>query len=464
MERRLQQIFFALSFLALALIMAAAWQANTPSWKTYQHNFLQLEAQGEPNAVTKAAVLATPPEIHQFMLTGLQRVDRCTTCHLGVEDPTMKNAPEPFRYHANLGPHVPARFGCTICHGGQGLATDKNGAHGSVEFWPNPLLSKDYIRASCGRCHKEGDVPGVPELTEGRHLFESQGCRGCHKLNGVGGSIGPDLTAEGANHRAPEWLERHFLAPNAVSAGSAMPDFHFTKDQARDLTYYMLSLTSEEMGSYYASVRLIPGPAYGRQLFVEKNCITCHAVGGVGAKIGPDLLGVTKRHSTEWLDEQLINPELVYPGSSMPEYDLETNARKALLAYLDTATADDLQLILSRRARPLSADEVAIEAGKQDFARFGCVGCHGTELQGGVANPNAQGGEVPSLLHVSDDYTKDEVIAIIRNGRTPPLDNAAGPTPPLYMPSWKHVLSDEDIHRIADYLWSKQEKKAKDSW
>ena len=278
----------------------------------------------------------------------------------------------------------------------------------------------------------------------------------------MGGSIGPDLTAEGANHRAPEWLERHFLAPNAVSPGSAMPNFHFTKEQARDLTYYMLSLTSEEMGTYYSSVRLIPSPEYGRQLFVEKSCITCHSVGGVGAKTGPDLLGVTARHSTEWLDEQLVNPELVYPGSSMPAYDLETNARKALVAYLQSATPDDVQLILSHKNRALMPEDVAIEAGKQDFARFGCVGCHGTELQGGVPNPNAQGGEVPSLLHVSDDYTKDEVIAIIRNGRAPPLENAAGPAPPLYMPSWKHVLSDEDINRIADFLWSKQQKK--ESW
>jgi hypothetical protein len=47
-----------------------------------------------------------------------------------------------------------------------------------------------------GRCHKEGDVPGVPELAEGRHLFETQGCRGYHKLNRVGGSIGPDLSEE----------------------------------------------------------------------------------------------------------------------------------------------------------------------------------------------------------------------------------------------------------------------------
>jgi cbb3-type cytochrome oxidase cytochrome c subunit len=306
------------------------------------------------------------------MLTGLQRVDRCTTCHLGVEDPTMKNAPEPFRYHAGLGSHIPAKFGCTICHGGQGLATDKESAHGKVDFWPNPLLCRDYVRASCG-----------------------QGCRGCHKLNGVGGSIGPDLTAEGAIRRAPEWLERHFLTPNAVSSGSAMPNFHFTKEQARDLTYYMLSLTSEDMGSYYSSVRSIPGPAYGRQLFVEKNCLACHAVGGVGTKTGPDLLGVTKRHSVEWLDEQLVNPELVYPGSSMPEYDLEPNARKALVAYLEAATPEDVRLILSRKTRALIPVDVAIEAGRQNFARFGCVGCHGTELQGGIANPNAQGGEVP---------------------------------------------------------------------
>ena len=462
MERRLQQAFFALSILALALILAAEWQANTPSWKTYQRNFLQLEAQDEPNAAAKSAVLATPLEIHQVMLTGLQRVDRCTTCHLGVDDPTLKNAPEPFRYHANLGPHIASKFGCTICHGGQGLATDKQSAHGSVPFWPNPLLSADYVRASCGRCHKEGDVPGVPELAEGRHLFETQGCRGCHRLNGVGGSIGPDLSAEGASLRSPEWLEKHFLSPNEVSAGSAMPNFHFTREQARALTYYMFSLTNEDMGSYYASVRLIPSPGYGRELFVEKNCIACHNVGGVGAKTGPDLFGVTKRHSPEWLDEQLVNPQLVYPGSSMPEYDLEANARKALLAFMTTATPDDAQSIVAGRKTALKPEDVAIEAGRQDFARFGCVGCHGTELQGGVPNPNAQGGEVPSLLHVADDYTKDEVITIIRDGKAPPLDNPAGPTPPLYMPSWKHVLSGEDINRVADYLWSKQQKK--ESW
>jgi mono/diheme cytochrome c family protein len=174
-------------------------------------------------------------------------------------------------------------------------------------------------------------------------------------------------------------------------------------------------------------------------------------------------LGVTKHHSPGWLDEQLVNPELVYPGSIMPAYDLETNARKAIIAFMAAATAEDAQTILTQRPRPLTAQDAGIEAGKQSFARFGCVGCHGLELQGGVPNPNSQGGEVPSLLHASDDFTKEEVIAIIRNGKAPPLDNSAKPAPPLYMPSWKGVLAEEDINRIADYLWSLQQKK-KDSW
>src|SRR5207247_1713128 len=148
-------------------------------------------------------------------------------------------------------------------------------------------------------------------------LLETHGCRGCHKLNGVGGSIGPDLTEEGTKQRSPEWLERHFLQPNSVSPSSPMPNFHFTPEQSRALTFYMLSPTSEQMGAYYSSVRLIPSQEYGRQLFVEKNCISCHQIDGVGAK-RPDLAGVTKQHSLGWLDEELVNPDLINPGSSMP--------------------------------------------------------------------------------------------------------------------------------------------------
>ena len=109
MGRRLPQIFFVLSLASLVLLLAACGRRARRPGRPISAAFFQLEAQGEPNAAAKAAVLATPPEIHQVMLTGLQRVDRCTTCHLGVDDPTMKNAPEPFRYHEGLGPHIPSQ-------------------------------------------------------------------------------------------------------------------------------------------------------------------------------------------------------------------------------------------------------------------------------------------------------------------------------------------------------------------
>ena len=161
-----------------------------------------------------------------------------------------------------------------------------------MAFWPQPLLPKDYIRASCGRCHKEGDVPGVPELTEGRRLFETHGCRGCHKLNGVGGSIGPDLTEEGASRRYPQWLERHFLAPNSVSPQFA--DAQFPLHQGAGARPHVLHAVADQR----ADGRLLLQRAAdserrltGGNCSMEKNCIACHSIGGVGAKGGPDLLG-----------------------------------------------------------------------------------------------------------------------------------------------------------------------------
>jgi hypothetical protein len=55
-----------------------------------------------------------------------------------------------------------------------------------------------------------------------------------------------------------------------VELGQA--ELQLTKEQARALTFYMLALTNGQMGSYCASVRMIPGPSQGRQILVEKSC------------------------------------------------------------------------------------------------------------------------------------------------------------------------------------------------
>jgi len=51
--------------------------------------------------------------------------------------------------------------------------------------------------------------------TDPQALFNAAGCVGCHKLNGTGGAIGPDLTHVGAR-RGAEALRRKILDPAAT--------------------------------------------------------------------------------------------------------------------------------------------------------------------------------------------------------------------------------------------------------
>ena len=152
----------------------------------------------------------------------ISRADRCTTCHLGIDNKKFEMAEQPFRTHPDLdlylgasSPHPMERFGCTSCHGGLDRSTDfqtaghtpkdemqkeewkrKYGWHVD-EFLSTPMYSMPNIEAGCYKCHKSGpDVPGAASLANGRELIKQFGCFGCHKIPGYEGirKVGPDLS------------------------------------------------------------------------------------------------------------------------------------------------------------------------------------------------------------------------------------------------------------------------------
>ncbi len=51
-------------------------------------------------------------------------------------------------------------------------------------------------------------------VAEGRALFQREGCAGCHRVNGVGGAMGPDLSTIGKT-RSQENLRQSILEPGA---------------------------------------------------------------------------------------------------------------------------------------------------------------------------------------------------------------------------------------------------------
>ena len=59
-----------------------------------------------------------------------------------------------------------------------------------------------------------GEAPAAGNNAEGPRLFRQQGCDGCHRIEGAGGRLGPDLTEIGAR-RSVEHLRQAILDPNA---------------------------------------------------------------------------------------------------------------------------------------------------------------------------------------------------------------------------------------------------------
>jgi len=108
-------------------------------------------------------------------------------------------------------------------------------------------------------------------------------------------------------------------------------------------------------------------------------------------------------------------------------------------------------------APPIS---IGLAPGLKVFQEYGCIVCHGEGANHGAHNFNAQTGQqVPSLIHVVDSYTKAELITKIRTGVpvVAKLD-PNGPNPPLYMPSFNNLLSDDQMADLISYLYSLKPK------
>ncbi len=329
------------SLASLLLLVSAAYEENlTGDWREAQATYkekLLATADGE-GALRAASAFAI--EQKQLYLAELGTIDRCTSCHLGVENPAMVNAAPPLAYHSGglMQNHSPDKFGCTICHEGRGRAMTKTSAHGwyddgkPVPHIDTPMLRGDAVYTSCGRCHGEIDLfgggedlfaganggasssgkqtppirlasltaslPSATRLAHGKSLTVGLGCLGCHQYRGRGGSLGPDLTYVGdkirhdydfghvkGEHTIEQWLFEHFKFPQEVSPDTLMPDMSLSDDEARDLSLYMMSLHRKSAPASHMpspSVELVSGEIVRGDNLFAMFCSACHGSEGFG--------------------------------------------------------------------------------------------------------------------------------------------------------------------------------------
>lgn len=94
-SRRLRVAFAVTSVLFLAALAISPVKDSLREWKRYKRSYVSF-AQTRPD--TKRLLADYHPEIDQIWIPDMGVVDRCTTCHQGIAEPTLLDAsvPHPF--------------------------------------------------------------------------------------------------------------------------------------------------------------------------------------------------------------------------------------------------------------------------------------------------------------------------------------------------------------------------------
>jgi len=393
---RLHQAFAVLGVAFLAIFSWVFFKEYLAEWRTTQAQFRRLEQEvKDPHALSLA-----PPVggIRQVWLTDLDRVDRCTTCHLGVDDPSFARAPQPFATHRGtwLGTHPPDRYGCTVCHGGQGEATTySDAAHHRLPYWSESIRAGELLEANCGTCHRERAVPQAFWLTSGREQIARDGCAACHDIPGFSReeTRAPRLESVGYKLQ-PTWITVWLANPREYLSQARMPNFRLTPDEIAGLSAFLLAQRAVPPLDSSAVDWGEADPARGRTLFGEARCVTCHMIDGRGGTLGPELSAVASKVRREWLFSFLKDPARDQPDTLMLRYRFTDEEIRDLVAYLTTELLGTTEPRTAPDARYQSP--TLVEQGREAFIRHGCYGCH---RFAGMENLPKIG---PSLVGVGD--------------------------------------------------------------
>jgi mono/diheme cytochrome c family protein len=174
-------------------------------------------------------------------------------------------------------------------------------------------------------------------------LITELACFSCHRFNGRGGDMAPDLSWEGSSVQR-QWLIDFLHNPNTLrpSLIRRMPRFNLSDSDNKELTDYILTVYQSPTidADLVPSERSAPETVeHGRQLFYSKYaCQSCHIADTKNDKgyIGPTLTQVGSRLTPGWVYAWLKNPQALRPGTTEPNQNLSDDDARALTDFLMT--------------------------------------------------------------------------------------------------------------------------------
>jgi ubiquinol-cytochrome c reductase cytochrome b subunit len=218
-----------------------------------------------------------------------------------------------------------------------------------------------------------------PLAAQGKTIFDSHGCSGCHGDAGVGGGIGPSLTHIAEQYRPPQLIAL-LRSPTAKMRAGGMVPLNLNAGDMTSLVAYLAALgkpgASVETASTTAAVTSpvssavesstpagiaaeaagarVNAPhssasrsistgdqtssgidvAAGAKIFQSHACMACHGEAGVGTSRAPALINVSSKHSASELANLLRNPTAKMKAGGMAPLTATDPELNSLIAYL----------------------------------------------------------------------------------------------------------------------------------
>ncbi len=235
----------------------------------------------------------------------------------------------------------------------------------------------------------QGMVEPAQNAVAGAQVYGERGCVGCHAVRGLGGRGGPDLAQVEGRHSPNELaatMWNHIPRMAASMRERGMAPARILPRDAGNLFAFLYTL------DYFDP----PGDASeGRALFLDKQCVMCHQVGGVGGVVGPslDFLGGYRSPipvaAAMWNHGPAMAREMAARGITRPTFT--GRQLRDLIAYLESTAgvpADESTYVLPGRAA----------VGRSLFTSKGCAGCHGPQGRGAIGPALAGRGSPGGLI------------------------------------------------------------------
>jgi mono/diheme cytochrome c family protein len=351
-----------------------------------------------PTLTIRQIVMPHLPDDMYFAKT--QRVDRCTTCHLGIDRKGFEDAPQPFKTHPRLdlyvgsaSPHSLEKTGCTVCHGGVGQALDFTmTAHvpndeKSAKRWhkklgwhaphgiEGPMVALKYTEGSCLKCHNlQQHVNFAPKLNRGRELMVTRGCVGCHKVKNLENlpKAGPSLLKVKGKLKK-DFVEKWVWEPTSFNPKARMPAF-FNQSNNQDEDGLaknkaelkaLVGVLYDGLSADYDPPEAYPGgsASRGKKLFKDVGCLACHGIEDVTAfhaDFAPDLSGTGSKLTASFVYSWVRNPRHYDPTTRMPSLRLSAQEASDITAYLMSKKNTTFEQATAPESDPAVRDELVI--------------------------------------------------------------------------------------------------------